>query len=59
MKWPWVRRAEAAESEAAEAERRLEETHRQWPEVRAIAGETRYHRELNGWTATVKTIFSG
>lgn len=59
MRWPWDRRAEKAQRRRAEAEDQLEKVRAQWNDVRQTVGVTRYHRELNGWTNTVRTIFEG
>lgn len=63
MTWPWNKHAdqriEAAERGAAQAEQKLRTIEAQWPRVHEVAGEARLHRELNGWTAAVKTIFGG
>lgn len=63
MRFPWTssatRREREAVKRAEEAKRLLAQVEQQWPKARAVAGETRTHRELNGWTDTVKTIFGG
>lgn len=63
MKWPWNKgadeRIQRAERNAATAERNLRKVEAQWGRVHEVAGEARLHRELNGWTTAVKTIFGG
>lgn len=59
MKWPWVRRAEDAEARVVDADEKLAEAQAKWPHVTRVTGEAMRHRELNGWTATVQTIFAG
>ena len=59
MKLPWVTRAERAERRAAAAEKQRDRVKDQWSEVRALTEPLNREGELNGWTATVKTIFGG
>lgn len=63
MRLPWSKRveerAEDARRRAEAAERELWKVRAQWPETLRIAGVTRGHRQANGWTETIKTIFGG
>jgi hypothetical protein len=59
MRFPWKRRADLAHVERVEAEHRLEEVQADWSKVNAEVAVTHRERELNGWTATVMTLFSG
>jgi hypothetical protein len=63
MKMPWTRRTQErtveAERRAAAARRDLQQVREQWPMAIETASESRHHRQLNGWTDTIKTIFGG
>ena len=59
MKMPWTKRAEAAERAVEKADEQLADTRRQWADVLAVTGRAQQHRETNGWTDTVRTIFGG
>lgn len=59
MKLPWTKRAEAAEREAAVARERRDVVVAQWPEVRTVAGESRHHRELNGFSNIIVAVARG
>jgi hypothetical protein len=59
MKFPWKRRADQALVERRSAEKHLEEVRADWSKVNAEVAVTRRERALNGWTATVMTLFSG
>jgi hypothetical protein len=57
MRMPWHRRAEAAEDGALDAEREYEESKQRWKLAHELAAESRYQRDMNGWTAKVLSIF--
>jgi hypothetical protein len=59
MKFPWDRREQQARQDRMNAEERLDQARADWPQVNAEVAVTRHERELNGWTATVETLFSG
>lgn len=59
MKFPWDRRAQQAHTDRINAEERLDQARADWPQVNAEVAVTRHEREMNGWTATVETLFSG
>lgn len=63
MKLPWTKRADEREAEArrrAEAARRdLQHVREQWPNAIDTARQSRQHRQQDGWTDTIKTIFGG
>jgi hypothetical protein len=59
MKFPWQRRAERAEADAEKAQERLSDVEADWRRVRDTVDTTREERDLNGWTATVESLFSG
>lgn len=59
MKWPWEKRAEAAEKVAAETEQAYEMVEDQWDHARQLAARAGAQREMNGWTSKVLEIFGG
>lgn len=63
MKLPWTKRADQraaqARHRAEAAERDLQKVREQWPETLRVAGVTHSHRQANGWTEAVKTLFGG
>lgn len=59
MKLPWKRRAEQAHARRLAAEERLHDVQADWPKVDAETAIAHRERDLNGWTATVLTLFSG
>lgn len=66
MRFPWHRRGDAAEAEleharaeTEQAKKRLRDVEADWQRVRATVETTRRERELNGWTASVQSLFSG
>jgi hypothetical protein len=59
MRFPWDRREQQARQERINAEERLDQARADWAQVNAEVAVTRHERELNGWTATVETLFAG
>ena len=59
MKFPWNQRADRAHVDRLAAERRLKKVRGDWPKVHAEVAGIRRQREINGWTATITTLFSG
>ena len=59
MKFPWTHRAQQAHDDRINAEQRLQQARADWPQVNSEVAVTRHERELNGWTATVESLFSG
>lgn len=59
MRFPWQRRADRLEADTARARKRLYDVKSDWTRVRATVETTRRERELNGWTASVQSLFSG
>lgn len=58
MMFPWKRRAEEEKVHRQAAERRLNDARADWPQVRVQAAVLRQEHDLNGWTNTIRTIFS-
>lgn len=59
MRMPWTRRADEAAKERKAAEQRLEQARKDWSRINREVAVTREEKQLNGWTATVTSIFSG
>ena len=59
MRFPWNRRADRERDAREEAEERLAEVRRDWHRVNQAVAETRREAQLNHFTATITTIFSG
>jgi hypothetical protein len=59
MRFPWQRRADEAQADTTQAKDRLRDVRADWTRVRATVETTRRERELNGWTASVQSLFSG
>lgn len=59
MRFPWRRRAEAAEQARKAAERKAREAEAQWPHVRKAVEPLRIHASLNGWTDIAVSVFGG
>jgi hypothetical protein len=59
MKFPWNRRADRAHTDRVAAENRLKKVRGDWPKVHAEVADIRQQREINGWTATITTLFAG
>jgi hypothetical protein len=58
MRYPWKRRNRShARDKRRVAEENLENIRARWPQVRAAVAPLRREREINGWTATIATIF--
>lgn len=59
MRFPWQQRADKAEADAVKAKKRLDDVKGDWSRVHETVDITRRERALNGWTATVESLFSG
>ena len=56
---PWKGREREAELSRDRARRDLDEVKNRWPVVHELVTETSKQAELNNWTKSIKTIFSG
>ena len=59
MRMPWTRRAEHERQAREHAEKRLADVKADWPAVEHQTATAQRQMELNGWTRTIQTIFSG
>lgn len=59
MRLPWTRRGDDARDDRVKAELKLQQVRADWPRINQEVAVTRRERELNGWTRTVQTLFSG
>lgn len=59
MRFPWQRRADRLAHDTARAKKRLHDVESDWTRVRRTIETTRRERELNGWTRSVQSLFSG
>lgn len=58
MRFTWQRRADEEQRLRKTAEAQLAAVQSNWPEVEANAAELRRHKELNGWTGIVASLFA-
>ena len=56
---PWKDREREAELSRDRARRDLDEVKNRWPVVHELVTEASKQAELNNWTKSIKTIFSG
>lgn len=54
MKWPW-RKCPEDLAALEESRRRLAEVRKRWPDVQAAAELMDQHREVNGFTAAIRS----
>ena len=58
MKWPW-NRARQIERDAEQAERDLQATRDQWPQVHEVSATARVYGARNHFGENIQTVFAG